>query len=247
MSLDQQALRLDLLAATWSHGGGEREGAVGGSVTDPEVERYRSVAHRLHEIAKPIRLLAALRWPASVREEFLAGGGDALPSVEYPSFDEQPIVDTVNEVRRSIYPGELIDDWLESVANSVEHTARMLAARGTESFLPHSQALYGTPHTPLRYDPVTPYELAQRVHEVLAAVHLLEPPLDRQHRGKPPPPVGERPQQPVEHGCSTPARTTWSPRGPAGAAPHRRRNRAWASRARAPDLHLRQRSFEQTS
>jgi uncharacterized protein (TIGR02421 family) len=144
--------------------------ATAGGATDPEVERYRSVAHGLHEIAKPIRVLSALRWPISVREEFLAGGGDALPSVEYPPFDEQPIVDAVREVRRSIYPGAVVDDWLESVANAIENTARMLAARGTESFLTYNRALYGTPHTPLRYDPITPYELAQRVHEVLVGL-----------------------------------------------------------------------------
>jgi uncharacterized protein (TIGR02421 family) len=142
-------------------------GAGAGHATEADVERYRSVAHRLHEIAKPIRVLSALRWPASVREEFLAGGAAALPSVEYPAYDQQPIVEAIREVRRSIYPGALVDDWLESVANSVELTARMLAARGSESFLTYNRDLYGTPHTPLRYDPTTPYELAQRVHEVL--------------------------------------------------------------------------------
>jgi uncharacterized protein (TIGR02421 family) len=140
------------------------------AATDPDAERYRSVAHQLHDVAKPIRVLAALRWPASVRDEFLAGGGVALPSVEYQPFDHRPIVEAVREIRRSIYPGGLVDDWLESVAESIELTARMLAARGTDSFLTYNRDLYGTPHTPLRYDPTTPYELAQRVHEVLAGL-----------------------------------------------------------------------------
>lgn len=134
---------------------------------DPEAERYRSVAHRLHDIAQPVRVLSALRWPASVREEFLAGGGETLPSVSYAPFDEGPIVDAVREVRRSIYPGAVIDDWLEGIAASIENTALMLAARGTESFLTYNRALYGTPQTPLRYDPITPLQLSERVHEVL--------------------------------------------------------------------------------
>jgi hypothetical protein len=83
-----------------------------GTGAGSDADRYRDVAQRLHAIAKPMRVLSALRWPASVRDEFLAGGGDALPSVEYPSFDEQPMVEAVRDVRRSIYPGELIDDWL---------------------------------------------------------------------------------------------------------------------------------------
>ena len=139
-----------------------------GSAAGSDVDRYRDVAQRLHAIAKPMRVLSALQWPASVRDEFLAGGGTALPSVAYPSFDEQPIVEAVREVRRSIYPGELIDDWFESTAGAIELTARMLASRGTAAFLDCGRALYGTPHTPLRYDPATPYELAERVREVLA-------------------------------------------------------------------------------
>jgi uncharacterized protein (TIGR02421 family) len=128
-------------------------------------------------------VLSSLLWPPSVREEFLARGGDRLPEVEYPPFDEGPIVDAVHEVRRSIYPGAIVDDWLESVANTVENTAQMLATRGTESFLTYSQILYGTPHTPLRYDPITPFELAQRVHEVLGGLDRagLCPDVDRNH------------------------------------------------------------------
>jgi uncharacterized protein (TIGR02421 family) len=141
-----------------------------GTGAGSDVERYRDVAQRLHAIAKPMRVLSALRWPAAVRDEFLAGGATALPEVGYPPFDEGPIVEAVGEVRRSIYPGALVDDWLESTAAALELTARMLAARGTSAFLDYGRALYGTPHTPLRYDPATPYELAERVHDVLAGL-----------------------------------------------------------------------------
>jgi uncharacterized protein (TIGR02421 family) len=135
-----------------------------------DADRYREVARRLYDVARPMRVLAALRWPAAVRDEFLATGGHRMPTVDYPAFDAGPTVEAVRGIRRSIYPGELVDDWLESVAGALEHTARMLAARGTASFLDHGRELYGTPKTPLRYDPTTPYELAQRVHEVLAGL-----------------------------------------------------------------------------
>jgi hypothetical protein len=106
-----------------------------------DADRYRAVAQRLYEVAKPMRVLSALQWPASVREEFLAGGADALPEVDYPAFDEAPIVDAVRDARRSIYPGGLVDDWLESIAAAVEHTARMLASRGSESLLAYNPEL----------------------------------------------------------------------------------------------------------
>src|SRR5262245_6486199 len=133
-----------------------------------DVDRYRTVAQGLHQVAKPIRVLSALRWPAAVRDEFLAGGGASLPSVEYPPSDGQPSGEAIAALRRSIYPGGRVDDWLESTATAIELTARMLAARGTPAFLDYGRALYSEPHTPLRFDPATPYELAERVREVLA-------------------------------------------------------------------------------
>lgn len=117
-----------------------------------------------------MRVLSSLSWPASVRDGFLASGGQTLPQVTYPAFDAKPTVEAVREVRRSIYPGGLVDDWFERTTEALERTALMLASRGTPTFHTHSGELYGTPHTPLRYDPATPHALAERVHEVLAGL-----------------------------------------------------------------------------
>ena len=137
------------------------------SVDSGEADRYRDLARRLHDVAKPMRVLSALRWSPEVREDFLARGASRLPDVSYEPFDAAPIIDEIRSIRRSIFPGSLIDDWFESQAASVEQTALMLAARGTPSFLTHSAALYGVPTAPLRYDPITPLELAHRVGEVI--------------------------------------------------------------------------------
>lgn len=120
-----------------------------------------------------MRVLAALRWPAEARDRFLADGASRLPEVEYEPFDPAPVVDEVRSIRRQIYPGGLVDDWFESQAASIEHTALMLAARGTPSFFTHSAALYGSPTQPLRYDPATPFDLATRVHAVLDGLHQI--------------------------------------------------------------------------
>jgi uncharacterized protein (TIGR02421 family) len=140
------------------------------AVDSDEADRYRDLARRLHDVAKPMRVLSSLRWPAEVRETFLAGGASRLPDVSYRPFDATPVLDEIRSIRRSIYPGAVVDDWFESQADAVEQTALMLASRGTSSFLTHSAALYGLPTAPLRYDPVTPLELAHRVHEVLAGL-----------------------------------------------------------------------------
>ncbi len=138
-----------------------------GRVSPDEVERIQQVAEVLHRAAKPLKVLGAVAWPASVREDFLASGGERLPEVTYEPFDPDPTLALIAEARRSIYPGVMVDDWLEGIAADVESTARLLATRGTEAFRAHGRTLYGDPTTPLRYDPATPLDLARRVIDVI--------------------------------------------------------------------------------
>jgi uncharacterized protein (TIGR02421 family) len=139
-----------------------------------ETERYRTVAHMLYQAARPLRVLASIRWPPSVREEFLAGGADRLPEVEYGSFDTKPCLDAVYAARRLIFPGSTIDDWFDEQAKAFEATALMLSSIGTPAFHAYSRNLYGAPDVPLRYDPVTPLDLARRVHRVIDELARVE-------------------------------------------------------------------------
>jgi uncharacterized protein (TIGR02421 family) len=136
-------------------------------VSPEEIERIRTVAGVLHQAAKPLKVLGAIAWPMQVRHDFLESDGQRLPEVTYEPFDPAETLGLVAEARRSIYPGEMIDDWLEGVATDVESTARLLATRGTEAFRAHGRNLYGDPTTPLRYDPATPLDLARRVLDVI--------------------------------------------------------------------------------
>jgi uncharacterized protein (TIGR02421 family) len=56
-----------------------------------------------------------------------------------------------------------IDLWLDRQGEAIEQGARMLAAAGTPAFFEHGRRLYGEPTAPLRYAPVSPLDLAQRV------------------------------------------------------------------------------------
>ncbi len=137
-------------------------------INESDRDRYRSAATLLHDVAKPMRVLSALGWPGEVREQFLADGGNKLPAPEYTAIDPGPVIDGVAAARRLLHPGEVVDDWLEREANSIESTAMMLSSVGTVDFHRHSGELYGTPDRPLRFDPATPLDLAQRVAEVLS-------------------------------------------------------------------------------
>lgn len=149
-------------------------------------DRYREAAQILHDVAKPMRVLSALAWPGGLRDEFIAGGAQRLPEPTYEPVDIAPVIDAADAARALLRPGTVVDDWLGREADSIESAGRMLAARGTPEFFEHSRTLYGVPDQPLRFDPATPLELAQRVHEALTELHEadLVPPVVRSRTGE---------------------------------------------------------------
>ncbi len=145
-----------------------------------DLDRYRRAAATLHDVAKPMRVLSRLAWPAHVREDFLASGGTRMPDPDYSPLDPTATLEGVAEARRNIEPGRAIDDWLESQASAIEATALMLSSVGTSAFHAYSRQVYGVPTQPLRFDPTTPLELAQQVHSALdelSAAHMLPTPV----------------------------------------------------------------------
>ena len=148
-------------------------------------DRYRQASQILHDVAKPMRVLSALAWPSELRDQFLAAGAQRLPEPTYAPVDPTPVIEAANAARALLQPGNVVDDWLGREADSIESTARMLAARQTPEFFEHSRALYGVPDQPLRFDPATPLELAQRVHDALTELHEVDmvPPVFRSRTG----------------------------------------------------------------
>lgn len=136
-------------------------------MTTTDLSRYRSAAQELHDVAKPMRVLSRLGWPGNVRAEFLADGGTTLPKPEYETFDPSLTVTAVANTRRLLEPGGVVDDWLLRECDAIESTARMLGSVGTRDFHEFSGQLYGTPTRPLLFDPTTPLDLAQRVHDTI--------------------------------------------------------------------------------
>jgi len=148
-------------------------------------DRYRQASRILHDVAKPMRVLSALAWPSDLRDQFLAGGAQQLPEPTYAPTDPAPVLQALTAARALLHPGNVVDDWLSREADSIESTALMLKARQTPEFFEHSRALYGVPDQPLRFDPATPLELAQRVHDALGELHEADmvPPVVRSRTG----------------------------------------------------------------
>jgi uncharacterized protein (TIGR02421 family) len=153
---------------------------------DRAADRYRDAARILHDVAKPMRVLSALAWPAEIREQFLDGGASRLPEPTYAPVDPTSVLDGVAAARRLLRPGNVIDDWLDREATAVESTALMLSSVGTPAFHAYSRKLYSVPTQPLRFDPATPLQLAERVHASLEELHeaALVPPVVRTRTGE---------------------------------------------------------------
>lgn len=140
-------------------------------------DRYRQMAKILHDVAKPMRVLAALNWPGELRTQFLACEGTKLPEPRYKPIDPARALAGIAEVRRLLGTGT-VDGWFEREANSVEATALMLSTVGTAEFHTYSSKLYGVPTRPLLLDPATPLALAHQVHKSIAelsAIKLVAP------------------------------------------------------------------------
>ena len=149
------------------------------SVTTDQ-DRYRQAARILHDVAKPMRVLSALGWEASIRDEFLAGGAQTLPRPTYAQIDPTPVLDGVAAAKRLLRQGNVVDEWLDREATAIEATALMLSSLGTPAFHAYSRQLYGVPKQPLRYDPATPLELARQIQTNLVelkSAHLMRPPV----------------------------------------------------------------------
>jgi uncharacterized protein (TIGR02421 family) len=143
-----------------------------------EHDRYRKASQILHDVAKPMRVLSALTWPGSIRDEFLTGGAQTLPEPTYRPIDAKPVLDGVATARRLLRPGHVVDEWLDREADAIEATALMLSTLGTPAFHAYSRQLYGVPDQPLRFDPATPLELAEQIQVSLAQLkvaHLVRP------------------------------------------------------------------------
>ena len=79
---------------------------------DDDEVRWREAATFLGRVAKPMRVLSSISWPARERDVFLAYGASKVPSPTYAPVDPSPALDGVAQARHSLRPGSLVDDWL---------------------------------------------------------------------------------------------------------------------------------------
>lgn len=103
---------------------------------------------RLVAAVRPLRLLAAASWPASVQAAFLAGwrnGEPALPKIDYPRLGLADTRRELDAIAGAADPDHPVGAYLRRSAGAWHITAELMEALGTRQAGSLSARLYGTP------------------------------------------------------------------------------------------------------
>ena len=159
-------------------------------MTDPlYLERLKQLSTRLISLQKPIRILDAIKWPASIEQQFRAQQGKELPALGNDFYQRQKLAfepDTVSQllkelkadVRRQLGRDDALGKILQATINQYQIVIELLRARGTNRFGQFSRQLYGSASDNLRGDRKTLRQMGERLCQIFslpAVEHLNRP------------------------------------------------------------------------
>jgi uncharacterized protein (TIGR02421 family) len=134
----------------------------------PAIAALIEADRKLVELARGIRVLTPLSWPADIQEPFLAAwrrGERRMPEVVYAREDQSERIAALETVARSVDTEHPLGRYLADTARSYATVCRLLEHAGTPQMTDFSIALYGRPGDSLA---------GGRVHNIDAARHFLE-------------------------------------------------------------------------
>lgn len=151
--------------------------------------RVKTLSDQLIELQRPIRILDAIKWPASAQAQFLAADGSRMPDVDQAyyqriklDFDPDQLRDRFlglrRDVRRSLGRKDGLGGILCDTIDQYLLVIELLRTRGTVDFGRHSRELYGSARDHLRGDRKSLRQLGEKLCEIFslpAAEHLVRP------------------------------------------------------------------------
>ncbi len=175
------------LAATYGPGFGRGLGCVilEGMGWTTLKEKVRRLSVRIVEAQRPIRILDAIKWDASIEEVLRRGMTHpklrAIPRVGRDYYEGRPLMfdpqkkieefeDISKDVSAVLGEKDELGRLLRTICEQYADTVRMLQSRGTPDFGHYSRKLYGSPKDRLSGETLTVAELGQWMHEILAGL-----------------------------------------------------------------------------
>ena len=141
-------------------------------------EILAKLSQRVLDAQKPLRILQALRWDASVEEQFLRGKQRDLPKVTYASsdlgFDADAKIAEFDEIlrdcERELGEQDRLGRILRQTAMEYRDVVGMLKARGKRDFYKYSRSLYGSPKDKLPDGQTSVRDMGIVLYDVLTAI-----------------------------------------------------------------------------
>lgn len=120
-----------------------------------EQQTIRDLSNRLVDLQRPIRVLDAIKWDASVQKAFFASQFKELPPIDVNYYQRQPLsydphkkiqefLDFELEVQKRLGKISGLSLLLQRMSREYRDVIRLLQARGTPEFGSISRALYGS-------------------------------------------------------------------------------------------------------
>jgi uncharacterized protein (TIGR02421 family) len=150
-------------------------------------ERYRQtireLSDRIVEAQRPIRILDAIKWDASIQQAFFASACSEIPRVDRAYYESRPLPfdpekkrNEFQEIDREIYSklGQFspVGAIMRRMCREYRTVVRMLEARGTPEFSRRSQELYGSAGDAFHAGDPTLADLGDLMAEALRNVDL---------------------------------------------------------------------------
>jgi uncharacterized protein (TIGR02421 family) len=119
-------------------------------------EKVSALSEKVVELQRPIRVLDAIKWDASIETEFFRQKGRELPAVDpayyaniplgfEPARKEADLHELAFLIEKTLGAEDDIGRLLLKMVEQYRDVVKMLAARGTPEFYKYSRKLYGSP------------------------------------------------------------------------------------------------------
>ena len=144
-------------------------------------EKIKGLSERLVEVQKPIRVLDAIKWDASIETEFFASKAKKLPKVDEAYYAKTPLEFDVQkkdrelselsqDIIRTLGPEDELGHLLLTMAEQYRDVVSMLSARGTSRFYEFSRKLYGSPKDKFFHDENTIMGQGRQLYSILSSL-----------------------------------------------------------------------------
>ncbi len=148
-------------------------------------EVVSQLASRIVEAQRPIRVLQALRWDASVEEQFFRQKCRELPNVNAESYARMDLgfeprakavefEEIARDVDEKLGENDAIGAILSASATEYRDVVRMLGVRGTSHFYAFSRKLYGSTKDKFPDGKTTLRDLGHVLYDILTNVELVD-------------------------------------------------------------------------